>query len=421
MATLPQPGDPSAIWILDLSSWTRGIFEVQKKTAATGADHEHRVVASTMARLRALFVEHNPARFVVAADHRSRPWQADLWPSYKAGREDPGPSYWAQMDLVIEALDLHRIPVLSAEGFQADDVISAVVARARRAGLRVVIVGRDHDLYQLLEEDGDAVAIWDGYQGPIVGAAEVRARYFGIGPKLLPSLMALAGDKDEAPGVPGIGEKTAAELLLTWGSLEEVLTRWQWAKKSNVRNALRLHAEQARLSLELVGLRRDAPLGAFTLDDAIVAWSPADAESIRAWGRDLGIGLMSQVDWKRALVARGELVEETDLQEVDDARDPLLQTSKHIERSFAAGRCPLCEGLLGPGLCERVGAELVCRGRRRVDQIGAASADRRPPGGEESAGEGDPGGRDLEDEEPEVSTYPFDPLPPELQDDDIPF
>ena len=370
MATLPRPGDPSAIWILDLSSWTRGIFEVQKKTGAPGAvEEDHRVVSSTMARLRALLVEHNPARLVVAADHRSRPWQAELWPSYKASREDPGPRYWEQMDLVAQALSLHRIPVLSAEGFQADDVISAVVARARRARprLRVVIIGRDHDLYQLLEEDGDEVVIWDGYQGPIVGAAEVRARYHGIGPKLLPSLMALAGDKDEAPGVPGIGEKTAAELLLTWGSLDEVLTRWQWAKKANVRNALRLHPEQARLSLELVGLRRDAPLGAFTLDDAIVAWSPADAEGIRAWGREMGIGLMSQVGWKRALVPRGEHVDETELQAVDESRDPLLQTSQHVERSIAAGRCPLCEGPLDPGFCERAGAELVCRGRRRVD------------------------------------------------------
>src|SRR5690606_27348953 len=117
-----------------------------------------------------------------------------------------------------------RIPVMEAAGFEADDVIAAVTGRALAAGLRVVIVSHDKDLAQLA---GERVVIWDG-RDRVTGPEEVRARW-GVGPELLGDLLALAGDaSDGIPGVPGIGAKTAAELLQKRGSLEEVLRKADW-------------------------------------------------------------------------------------------------------------------------------------------------------------------------------------------------
>jgi 5'-3' exonuclease len=280
---LPAPGEPDACYLIDLSAWARGIHEVRRPLAG-----DHVVSRSVVGRLVNLLLDQRPAFLAVAADTPGATWQNAIWPGYKAKRVDPGAAYDAEIETILRVLVAHRIPVLRAAGFEADDLLATAARRARRAGLRVVIVSRDHDLWQLCDEAGEIVA-WDGTAETAIGAAEVRARY-GVGPELLADLMALAGDSDEAPGIAGVGEKTAAELLRKRGSLAEVLRKWDWETGAR-RARLRDGGDAARMSRELVTLREDAPI-AIDLAELAVGWDAADAAVIRALGVELEIPRM---------------------------------------------------------------------------------------------------------------------------------
>lgn len=284
LSALPS-GHPDALWILDLSSWTRAAWG-QLKPDPDDID-DRSVVRLFASRLASLFEWRQPARLIAAADSTDPPWQKELWAGYKADRPTPGPSYFEQLRVIRQLLRLHNVPVLESPGFQADDVMATVTRRARAAGQLVVLITKDHDLWQLV---GPGVQAWGGgKEDPAIDVPAVVKRYHGIGPDRLADLMALAGDDDEAPGIDGIGDKIAARLLLTHGSLDEVLRKWQW-EKGKLSEKIRLGADSARLSRELVGLR-DAPVWEkFHLDDAIVQWSMADALAIR----DLGVELESE-------------------------------------------------------------------------------------------------------------------------------
>ncbi len=280
---LPAPGEPDACYLLDLSGWARGIHEVRRPLAG-----DHVVSQSVVGRLVNLLLDQQPAYLAVAADTPGATWQNAIWHGYKAKRVDPGPAYDAEIETILRVLAAHRIPVFRAAGFEADDLLATTARRARGAGLRVVIVSRDHDLYQLCDEAGEIV-IWDGTAETATGAPEVRARY-GVGPELLADLMALAGDGDEAPGIAGVGEKTAAELLRKRGSLTEVLRKWDW--ESGARRArLRDGAAAAWMSRQLVTLREDVPID-FDLAEMAVGWGESDAVIIRQLGEELEIPRM---------------------------------------------------------------------------------------------------------------------------------
>jgi DNA polymerase I len=280
---LPAPGEPDACYVIDLSGWARGIHEVRRPLA-----DDHVVSRSVVGRLVNLLLDQQPAFLAVAADTPGPTWQNAIWPLYKAKRVDPGAAYDAEIETILRVLAAHRIPVFRAPGFEADDLLATAARRARSAGLRVVVVSRDHDLWQLCDEDGEIV-IWDGAAETAVGAPEVRARY-GVGPELLGDLMALAGDADEAPGITGVGEKTASALLRKRGSLAEVLRKWDWETGAR-RTRLRDGGDAARMSRQLVTLREDAPLD-FDLVEMAVGWGAEDAAAIRRLGEELEIPRM---------------------------------------------------------------------------------------------------------------------------------
>ena len=280
---LPAPGEPDACYLIDLSGWARGIHEVRRPLAG-----DHVVSRSVVGRLVNLLLDQQPAYLAVAADTPGATWQNAIWHGYKARRVDPGAAYDAEIETILRVLAAHRIPVFRAAGFEADDLLATAARRARRAGLRVVIVSRDHDLYQLCDEAGEIV-IWDGVAVTATGAPEVRARY-GVDPPQLADLMALAGDSDEAPGIAGVGEKTAAELLRKRGSLAEVLRKWDWETGAR-RARLRDGAAAAWMSRQLVTLREDAPLD-FDLAEMAVGWGADDARIIRQLGEELEIPRM---------------------------------------------------------------------------------------------------------------------------------
>jgi len=319
-APLPLPDAPDVAYLLDLSSLARGLFETLKPM--TTADGEPVVVTSAIVtRLVKILALHRPAFLGVCADcptaigdeespedaRRRRYWRAREWPGYKAGREPPGPEYDTQIDRLFDIFHAHRIPVFRAAGFEADDFFGALVPKLRRLGLRVLIVSKDHDLWQLL---GRGVGVWDGVSTDCYFSRDVEAKY-GVPPGWLAALLALAGDGDEAPGLPGVGLARAAKLIARHvpqegapldaaGVVERVLARWQWettaaGKLSKVGEALRAGGELARLSLRLVELREAGVPVVLDLSEMRVGWGEDDAERIRALGAELSIADMRAV------------------------------------------------------------------------------------------------------------------------------
>ncbi len=156
-----------------------------------------------------------------------------------------------QFKLVREATDAFNVCRIERPDFEADDLIATYARHAAAAGAIVTIVSSDKDLMQLVS---DRIAMFDPMKDKPIGAAEVREK-FGVGPDKVIDVQALCGDSvDNVPGVPGIGVKTAAELINTYGDLETLLAHAPEIKQPKRRQSLIDFAEQARLSKRLVTL-----------------------------------------------------------------------------------------------------------------------------------------------------------------------
>ena len=182
----------------------------------------------------------------------------EIYEPYKANRGETPEELIPQFPLVREAAAAFNLASVELEGFEADDLIAAYADAARAQGARVTIVSADKDLMQLVESD--SVVMYDYFKNREIGPEQVHER-FGVGPERVIDVQALAGDSsDNVPGVPGIGVKTAAQLINDYGDLDQLLARAEEIKQPKRRQNLIEHAEMARVSRDLVTLRRDAPL-----------------------------------------------------------------------------------------------------------------------------------------------------------------
>jgi DNA polymerase-1 len=194
---------------------------------------------------------------IVVFDAGRISFRNEIYDQYKANRDEPPPELVPQFDLVRDAARAFGLPAVEVKGFEADDLIATYVDRARALDREVIIVSSDKDLMQLV---APGVVMWDPMKSREIGPVEVEER-FGVGPELVQDCLALAGDSsDNVPGVPGIGVKTAAQLLQQFGSLDALLAGAETIKQPKRRQSLIDFADQARLSRDLVALRHDAPL-----------------------------------------------------------------------------------------------------------------------------------------------------------------
>jgi DNA polymerase-1 len=183
----------------------------------------------------------------------------DIYKDYKANRDETPPDLIPQFPLIREATKAFGFEPLEVEGYEADDLIAAYAKAGRAKGLDVVIVSSDKDLMQLIR---DGVVMYDPMKQKILGFAEVEEK-FGVTPDKVVDVQALCGDPtDNVPGVRGIGVKTAAELINTFGTLENLLDSLDQIKQPKRRETLQENAELARISKQLVRLDEDAPLPA---------------------------------------------------------------------------------------------------------------------------------------------------------------
>src|SRR6478735_5836663 len=199
-----------------------------------------------------------PTHMAVILDASEQTFRNTMYDQYKAHRPPPPEDLVPQFPLIRTATRAFSIPCIETEGLEADDIIACYVTAAKAAGWRVTIVSSDKDLMQLVE-DGK-VDMLDTMNDRRIDSAYVREK-FGVGPTELGDVLALMGDKvDNVPGVPGIGPKTASQLIADFGSLEAVLAGTDSITKPKLKQSLIEHADNARLSRKLVELVCDAKL-----------------------------------------------------------------------------------------------------------------------------------------------------------------
>lgn len=215
------------------------------------------VFGFTNMMLKMLNDYHAPYMAVIfdAARHNFR---NDIYEDYKANREDAPDDLVPQFPLVRDATEAFDIPAIELEGYEADDLICTYTRLAKEQGKKVVIVSSDKDLMQLVE-DGK-VRMLDPMKGKFITEKDVIEK-FGVTPDKVVDVQSLAGDSvDNVPGVPGIGVKTAADLINEYGTLEELLDRAEEIKQNKRREKLIEHRKDAEISKKLVQLACDVPV-----------------------------------------------------------------------------------------------------------------------------------------------------------------
>jgi DNA polymerase-1 len=205
-----------------------------------------------------LFLRDLKPDFLLCAFDRSEPtFRQNLYPDYKIHRAPMPDDLQTQIPLIGQLLEAMRIPVLSAPGYEADDVIATVAQVAAQRGLKVFVCTTDKDCRQLI---GDNVCLYNLRKHAVLDREALQAEW-GIGPEQVVDLQALVGDSvDNVPGVPGIGLKTGAKLLQEFGTLDNLMANTDKVAGAKKQESLRAAAEKVLLSRQLVRLALDVPL-----------------------------------------------------------------------------------------------------------------------------------------------------------------
>ncbi|WP_300530705.1 DNA polymerase I [Maricaulis sp.] len=218
--------------------------------------------------------EDQPSHLAVIFDHSGKSFRNDLYPQYKAHRPPAPEDLVPQFSIIRDATRAFGTPCIEMENYEADDIIATYARMAEAKGADVTIVSSDKDLMQLVS---DRVSMFDAMKNKRIQAPEVMEK-FGVGPDKVIDIQSLAGDSvDNVPGVPGIGVKTAALLINEYGDLDTLLARAEEIKQKGRREKLLNHADDARISRDLVTLKVDTPV---TDDMAEFGLSEPDPETL---------------------------------------------------------------------------------------------------------------------------------------------
>ena len=203
--------------------------------------------------LRKQITTHRPTQCAVVFDLGAPKKRLAVLPSYKEHRPPTPPDLETQLPAIREILLALRVPIVELEGDEADDVIATLAVQAAQTGLNALIASNDKDFAQLVNERIRLLRPGDK-EDVVFDAAAVEAKY-GIKPSQIADYLSLLGDSvDNIPGVPGVGEKTAVELLRNFGNLDELLIRINEIQRPKLRDSLLAHVDQIRRNRQLVQL-----------------------------------------------------------------------------------------------------------------------------------------------------------------------
>jgi DNA polymerase I len=253
-----------------------------------------------------LHAADGPTHMAVIFDASSKTFRNDMYDQYKAHRPPPPADLVPQFPMIRDATRAFSLPCIEEEGLEADDIIACYAKAALAAGWKVTIVSSDKDLMQLIEPG--RLDLLDTMNNRRLSVEHVQEK-FGVQPEQLGDVLALMGDSvDNVPGVPGVGPKTASELINTYGDLEGVLAAAPTIKKPKLRQTLIDHADDARLSRELVRLVCDRPLPE-PLEDLALKGLPR--EPLQAFLTDQGFrSLLTKLGGEEASAALPARVED---------------------------------------------------------------------------------------------------------------
>ena len=200
--------------------------------------------------------DHRPDYLAVIFDSKAPTFRSEIYKEYKANRPAMPDGLPPQIPYVKKIIDGYRIALLEMDGYEADDLIGTV-AKRMEPEVDVVIITGDKDILQLVN---DRIQVYDTMKEKRFGVEEVIQR-FGVSPEQVVEVMGLAGDSvDNIPGVPGIGEKTAIQLIKTYGSIENLLAHVEEIPQKKLKENLMTHGDLARLSRQLATIHTDVPV-----------------------------------------------------------------------------------------------------------------------------------------------------------------
>ncbi|MDP8978548.1 MAG: DNA polymerase I, partial [Actinomycetota bacterium] len=226
-----------------------------------------------------LLAEHSPDAVAAAFDRGTPAERLAVMPDYKANRTESPDEFRSQIPLIFEVLDALAVPTVGVDDCEADDLIATYAGQAREAGMDVLVVTGDRDAFQLVDAHTRILYTRRGISDTVVMDADaVRDRY-GVEPSRYPQLAALRGDpSDNIPGVPGVGDKTAAKLLDRYGDLEGIFAHLDEVRGAKLAAALAEHRAAVLDGLQVATLRRDVevpvPVEALRMGDV-------DPEAVR--------------------------------------------------------------------------------------------------------------------------------------------
>ncbi|MBO22867.1 MAG: DNA polymerase I [Rhodospirillaceae bacterium] len=335
-------GGPARLYLIDGSGFIFRAFHSSPLDAFKRSDgvHTNAVNGYVNMLLKLIDRAHDDGALdymAVIFDAARKNFRNDIYPEYKANRDEPPEELRPQFQLVRDATEAFGLPAIAKEGFEADDLIATYARAAEAQGIETVVVSSDKDLMQLVR---DGVFMLDPMKDIVIGEDEVMDK-FGVTPDKVIDVQSLAGDStDNVPGVPGIGVKTAALLINEYGDLDTLLDRAEEITQNKRRENLIEFADQARISRELVRLKDDVKTEHAIADFALKDPHPATVlEFLRAMefrtltqrieSRFVANGLIDAAETRVALAAEAPGEDQYDLVQdektlkvwIDGARD----------------------------------------------------------------------------------------------------
>ncbi len=301
-------GDRRELFLIDGNSLAYRAFFALPESIATADGRPTNAIYGFASMMAKILIEHDPAAVIVAWDAGMSNRDA-VYEPYKAGRPsrpDLLREQWPHLAPLAEAFGFSNVKV---DGWEADDVIATLARQAKRAGIPVMIVSGDRDVYQLVDEGIRVMATSRGVTDTKIYDREGVVERYGVGPELVPDLIGLKGDtSDNIPGVPGIGEKTAAQLLQRFGSLEKVLDSVDEVSGAKRKQNLTEHADDARVSKALAILTDDIELG---IDVSEAMRAEPDRSRLREAAAEFELrAVMERLDQEWGEVVPGRSAEE---------------------------------------------------------------------------------------------------------------
>jgi DNA polymerase-1 len=308
----------SRLFLIDGSSYIfRAFYAIHHLSNSKGLP-TNAVYGFTQMLLKVL-KEHQPGYLVMTFDSKAPTFRSEVYKEYKANRPAMPEGLIPQIPYIKKIMEAYCIATLEVDGYEADDIIGTI-AKGVEEEVDVVIITGDKDMLQLVN---DRIEVYDSMKDKRFGVEEVIQR-FGVRPDQVIEVMGLAGDAiDNIPGVPGIGEKTAIELIKTFGSIENLLAHLDRVPKKKLRENLETYGGQARLSRQLATIHTDVPiqydLKNFTLP-------PPDLKRLREIFKELEFNkLLKDLPEKRP-------VQETEYRLITD-RDEFLSVLEDLRKA----------------------------------------------------------------------------------------